>query len=524
MVCSCSAYGCKNRRPINGVSFYRFPADAERRRKWVIALRRENWKPAENSRLCSVHFVGGRKSDDPLSPAYVPSVFSFVSARMKIKLPKNLQRHERRQDQMMRRRLELEHDYVVVPQRRQKEETEMASPAYEPYEWNPDWGSCLNFDNTEFPLFQPSEHQAWQEMVYQLQPTPQVKDEEIETVIVGGHENMEENTPVVNCLSCAQKCAEMKKLEEKIQKLESTYATECNLCKLRRDEINRLLEENRALKSQLEKVNMEEPFFQGNNKKVHYYTGLPDFDALTVLVKAVEPFLPKNVKHFSSFQMVVLTFMRLRLNQPVQFLIYHFQTNWRMLAIAFTQTISALNAHFSNFAQWPSREALQAASKLPPKISASCVEVIVDVLEVLSYKGPTVKYLISATPEQTTFISKGFEDDVGEKHIIENSGILEKLVPGDLVLADYVYELKENSEGGRSLTELPIEEKEGNRFPVKKVMMNLRRFAILTGEVPSSLLLLCEGEELTLLDKVVRVCCALSSMWPIKSKESSSTE
>ncbi len=35
----------------------------------------KEWEPSKNSKVCSQHFVGGFKSEDPRSPAYNPSIF-----------------------------------------------------------------------------------------------------------------------------------------------------------------------------------------------------------------------------------------------------------------------------------------------------------------------------------------------------------------------------------------------------------------------------------------------------------------
>ncbi|KAJ0049732.1 hypothetical protein NL108_000585, partial [Boleophthalmus pectinirostris] len=51
---------CTNRHPKEGISFYRPPADPERCAKWVSAIKRDRWKPAEGSCLCSQHLVGGK--------------------------------------------------------------------------------------------------------------------------------------------------------------------------------------------------------------------------------------------------------------------------------------------------------------------------------------------------------------------------------------------------------------------------------------------------------------------------------
>ena len=75
MVKNCCAVGCSNRYYKDcGLTFYRFPDCS----KWIAAIKRENWKPNEYSWVCSAHFVSGKKSDDPLSPYYTLSIFSYV--------------------------------------------------------------------------------------------------------------------------------------------------------------------------------------------------------------------------------------------------------------------------------------------------------------------------------------------------------------------------------------------------------------------------------------------------------------
>ena len=84
MAKSCCAVGCTNQATKgSGMSFYSFPPDSEQRR-WIVAVRRENWTPSEHTWICSAHFVNG-KSNDPASPDYVPSIFSHVSSPLKKK-------------------------------------------------------------------------------------------------------------------------------------------------------------------------------------------------------------------------------------------------------------------------------------------------------------------------------------------------------------------------------------------------------------------------------------------------------
>ena len=62
---------------------YRFPADPERRLRWVAAISRKDWTPNEHSWICSTHFIKGVKSNDPTCPDYVPSIFHHTGSPIK---------------------------------------------------------------------------------------------------------------------------------------------------------------------------------------------------------------------------------------------------------------------------------------------------------------------------------------------------------------------------------------------------------------------------------------------------------
>ena len=51
--------------------------------------------PNRNSWIHSAHFISGAKSDDPLSPSYVSTVFSYVESLVKRKGAQDLARYER---------------------------------------------------------------------------------------------------------------------------------------------------------------------------------------------------------------------------------------------------------------------------------------------------------------------------------------------------------------------------------------------------------------------------------------------
>ncbi|KAG8193316.1 hypothetical protein JTE90_003800 [Oedothorax gibbosus] len=61
----------------------RFPGRSD---KWIAAVNHKNpdgtnWCPSTNSRICSEHFVGGKKRDEVLHPAYIPTIMPAVYHR-----------------------------------------------------------------------------------------------------------------------------------------------------------------------------------------------------------------------------------------------------------------------------------------------------------------------------------------------------------------------------------------------------------------------------------------------------------
>ena len=56
----------------------------------------------------------------------------------------------------------------------------------------------------------------------------------------------------------------------------------------------------------------------------------------------------------------------------------------------------------------------------------------------------TVKFLIGITPQgSVAFISQGWGGRTSDVHLTENCGLLQKLLPGDLVLADRGFTIEE---------------------------------------------------------------------------------
>ncbi|XP_058622743.1 uncharacterized protein zgc:163143 isoform X2 [Onychostoma macrolepis] len=82
MVFRCCAYNCKNTAKNKSLSFHKFPLkDPNLLKKWLKNLRWKDWKPAPNSKICSIHFEKKCLIEDGkrtrLHSWAVPTIFSF---------------------------------------------------------------------------------------------------------------------------------------------------------------------------------------------------------------------------------------------------------------------------------------------------------------------------------------------------------------------------------------------------------------------------------------------------------------
>uniref|UniRef100_A0A147B4E3 Nuclease HARBI1 n=1 Tax=Fundulus heteroclitus TaxID=8078 RepID=A0A147B4E3_FUNHE len=320
-------------------------------------------------------------------------------------------------------------------------------------------------------------------------------------------------------------------------------------------EVSRLLEENVTLKKELSATRMDEGFFaeadeKARDEKVKYYTGLPYWTLLQSLHTVVGPSLVEVGGKLSPFQMLLLTLMRLKLYLPQQHLAYLFHLSDAQVSEVFKETMAALHFHLAPLVHWPARRSLQQA--MPDtfvEIFGSAVAVILDFFEIGTEKPSdsaaqpetcshyaqkhTVKYLIGITPQGSIiFISKGWEGGEGrvsDKDLIKQCGILTKLSPGDLVMAERGYgdgsslmcaEVKtpDSIRGCAQMDPKPAEDMR----QIAHLRANVQRvtglvhdkYSILQRTIPESLLDPLEGEVFPFMDKIVTVCCALTNMSP----------
>ena len=172
--------------------------------------------------------------------------------------------------------------------------------------------------------------------------------------------------------------------------------------------------------------------------------------------------------------------------------------------------------------RWPEREELEATM---PAVSqrnfGKKVSVIIDCFEIFigmpssliaramtwsNYKlHNTIKFLIGITPQGViSFLSKAWGGRISDKHLTEHSRILQKLLPGDTVLADRGFDIEDSvgffqaklhipsfTRGKKQLSAVDVEDtrKIANvRIHVKRVIGLVRRkYCIIQGILPVQL-------------------------------------
>lgn len=313
-----------------------------------------------------------------------------------------------------------------------------------------------------------------------------------------------------------------------------------------------LKKENMELRESLEKMSLTEASFRNDPEKVRFYTGLPNYFVFETVMLLLMPHMKgdKNAK-LSKFQQLLLTLMRLRLDLKNQDLAYRFgvkvatvtRTVHRIINVMFTTLVPT--AVF-----WPSRAELR--KNLPAALRCTypdCAVIIdcfrvslekalnVDVNQEVASTALTVpaqatvnelKYVIGVAPQGVvTFVSRGSPGHVSDKNLVESSGLLCKLLPGDVVLAEHDFDIEGLVAARKAELKITSSGQDGENFSLvgtlsdkasvhkhvgKVIDMVKRRYSMLTGPVESPFTLVDRTSNVSTFDKIVQVACALNNL------------
>ena len=141
-----------------------------------------------------------------------------------------------------------------------------------------------------------------------------------------------------------------------------------------------------------------------------------------------------------------------------------------------------------------------------------------------------MKFLIGITPQGVvSFISKAWGGRVSDKYITENCGILNNLLPDDIVLDDRGFDITDSfamyraklylpafTRGKDQLSALEVEETRSIanvRIHVERVIGSVRqKYSILKGTIPLNFLTGREHDDIPMIDRIGRVSCALCNL------------
>uniref|UniRef100_A0ABD2XQ58 DDE Tnp4 domain-containing protein n=1 Tax=Trichogramma kaykai TaxID=54128 RepID=A0ABD2XQ58_9HYME len=201
---------------------------------------------------------------------------------------------------------------------------------------------------------------------------------------------------------------------------------------------------------------------------------------------------------------------------------------------------------FSKLVAWPYKDILIYAksifSKSFPRITViiDCFEIFIEGSDDLLANAEswsqnkhhkTIKVVIGITGQGSiSFISKAWGGRTSNKHIVENSGFLNHILPGDVVLTDRGFLIEDSlntvgaslyipafTKGVNQLDPLDLEKtrKIANvRTHVERVIGGLKqKFQILSGRIPLDMLYTDSNGD-SLIDEITLVCGALFNLCP----------
>ena len=205
----------------------------------------------------------------------------------------------------------------------------------------------------------------------------------------------------------------------------------------------------------------EEYFSTRDDAFIMFYTGLPNFYVLKVVFDFVIPPITRTHK-LTNFQEFLMVMLKLRLNCFCEDLAYRFDVSVSTISRIWHRWIRHMDGRLSRVIFWPDRDGLQKTMPLCFQESfGKKVAVIIDCFEIFierpsnlqartatwsSYKHHnTAKVLLGCTPQGViSYVSLTWGGRVSDKFLTEHCGLLDHLIPGDVVLADRGFDISDS--------------------------------------------------------------------------------
>ncbi|KAM3607668.1 uncharacterized protein V6R79_011525 [Siganus canaliculatus] len=266
------------------------------------------------SLCCAVRCDNSKKSDNPLCPDYVPSLFSYLTPEQRQRKINSYKKFE--QTQAVKRKRTCTHDVVAT-------------------------SSCDISNDVE-------------------------TDDDIDSISDDrgqiGEYNYSSKDPIHTEYSVAAAC--------------SNEACQATVKKLT-EECTRLREEVYQLRDRVSKLSFQQEAFKDNDDMVQDLTGLPSYAKMMVVFTFLAGFL-KRGPGLSPFHCFLITLMRMKLNLPLHLFTHIFHVSKPTVSWIFNSTLNVMHSRLSPFIVWPSKEQIQISLPMCFKTSSyrNCTSII----------------------------------------------------------------------------------------------------------------------------------------------------
>ena len=286
---------------------------------------------------------------------------------------------------------------------------------------------------------------------------------------------------------------------------------------------------------------------ENDDKQTHFYTGLPSYSVFSTLLDLLSKAIKPHYLGLSAADQFLMVLMKLRHAFSLKDLGYRFGIDKTRVSRIFNFWINVMHAELQPLVKWPERDIVRRTLPACFKPAYGRAICIIDCSEIFiqrptsltaraqtfsNYKSHnTVKFLIAISPTGAIiFVSKCWGGRASDKHITMNSGFLNKLMHGDLVLADRGFDIAEAlachgatlaippfTKGKPQLSAQEVEtarKLSRVRIHVEHAIGRLKCFKLLQSTLPITLIKKPNDKEYCLVDKTLFVCAALCNLQP----------
>ena len=286
---------------------------------------------------------------------------------------------------------------------------------------------------------------------------------------------------------------------------------------------------------------------ENDDEQTHFYTGLPSYSVFRTLLDLLSKAIKPHYLGLSAADQFLMVMMKLRHAFTLKDLSYRFGVDITRVSRIFNHWINIMHAELQPLVKWPERDIVRKTLPACFKPTYGRAICIIDCSEIFiqhptsltaraqtysNYKSHnTVKFLIAIGPTGAIiFVSKCWGGRASDKHITVNSGFLNKLMHGDLVLADRGFDITETlachgatlaippfTKGKPQLSAQEVEtarKLSRVRIHVEHAIGRLKCFKLLQSTLPISLIKKPDDKECCLIDKTLFVCAALCNLQP----------